>query len=199
MKPATELIHGDGVSHDAEPLTTPIYETTTFVFENAAEVRAYNEGKSAKFLYSRYANPDRARGRTEDRRGSREPNPRWCSRAARQRRRPRSWRCFARGDEVVCSAAIYGGTLHLLADLLAKFGIRPRFVSLEELADARVASSRRRRSWCGSSRRSIRRCGASISPPWRARAGPAQRDLGASTTRLPARSTSSRSPSASIS
>ena len=40
----------------------------------------------------------------------------------------------AAGDEVVCSAAIYGGTLHLLADLLPRFGIAPRFVSLEELA-----------------------------------------------------------------
>jgi cystathionine beta-lyase/cystathionine gamma-synthase len=40
----------------------------------------------------------------------------------------------ASGDEVVCSAAIYGGTLHLLADLLSKFGVRPRFVSLDELA-----------------------------------------------------------------
>jgi O-acetylhomoserine/O-acetylserine sulfhydrylase-like pyridoxal-dependent enzyme len=58
MKPATELInHGDGVSRDAEPLTTPIYETTTFLFRNAEEVRAYNEGKSSKYLYSRYANP----------------------------------------------------------------------------------------------------------------------------------------------
>ena len=58
MKPATDLIHhGDGVSHEAEPLTTPIYETTTFLFRNAEEVRAYNEGKSAKYLYSRYAKP----------------------------------------------------------------------------------------------------------------------------------------------
>src|SRR5439155_5666154 len=57
MKPATELIRGDDVSHDAEPLTTPIYETTTFVFESAAEVQAYNEGRSKKFLYSRYGNP----------------------------------------------------------------------------------------------------------------------------------------------
>jgi cystathionine beta-lyase/cystathionine gamma-synthase len=40
---------------------------------------------------------------------------------------------IAGGDEVVCSGAIYGGTLHLLADLLPKFGIRPRFVSIEEL------------------------------------------------------------------
>ena len=42
------------------------------------------------------------------------------------------------GDEVVCSAAIYGGTLHLLQDLLARFGVTPRFVSLDELARARA-------------------------------------------------------------
>ena len=57
MKPATELIRPGVVSGDISPLTTPIYETTTFVFENAAEVLAYNEGKSSKYLYSRYSNP----------------------------------------------------------------------------------------------------------------------------------------------
>src|SRR6187200_3652467 len=57
MKPATQLIRGEGVNRSAAPLTTPIYETTTFIFENADEVRAYNEGKSSKFLYTRYANP----------------------------------------------------------------------------------------------------------------------------------------------
>jgi cystathionine beta-lyase/cystathionine gamma-synthase len=35
---------------------------------------------------------------------------------------------------VVCSSAIYGGTLHLLTGLLEKFGVRSRFVSLEDLA-----------------------------------------------------------------
>jgi cystathionine beta-lyase/cystathionine gamma-synthase len=35
---------------------------------------------------------------------------------------------------VICSSAIYGGTLHLLSDLLARFGVRPRFVSVEELS-----------------------------------------------------------------
>ena len=47
MKPATELIHvADSIPDDAAPLTTPIYETTTFVFENAQQVRDYNEGRS---------------------------------------------------------------------------------------------------------------------------------------------------------
>jgi cystathionine beta-lyase/cystathionine gamma-synthase len=35
----------------------------------------------------------------------------------------------------VCSAAIYGGTFHLLADLLPKFGVRTRFVSVDELRE----------------------------------------------------------------
>src|SRR5204863_2163824 len=55
---ATELIHAGEVDRIAAvPLTTPIYETTTFVFDNAEEVRAYNEGRSSKYLYSRYTNP----------------------------------------------------------------------------------------------------------------------------------------------
>jgi cystathionine beta-lyase/cystathionine gamma-synthase len=37
------------------------------------------------------------------------------------------------GDEIVCSSAIYGGTLHLINDVLTRFGIRARFASIEEL------------------------------------------------------------------
>jgi cystathionine beta-lyase/cystathionine gamma-synthase len=134
MKPATELIHhGDGASRDAAPLTTPIYETATFLFQNAEEVRAYNEGKSSKYLYSRYANPTVAA--VEQKIAALEG-----AEAALVLSSGQAATCTAlmaltaSGDEVVCSSAIYGGTLHLLADLLSKFGIKPRFVSLEQLA-----------------------------------------------------------------
>ena len=67
MRPSTEIVHGStGLNRDADPLTTPIYETTTFVFENAAEVQAFNEGRSKKFLYSRYGNPTVAVGVIRD-------------------------------------------------------------------------------------------------------------------------------------
>ena len=56
--PTTEVIHlGEGAHPDATPLTVPVYTTTTFLFENAAELEAYQEGKSGKYIYSRYANP----------------------------------------------------------------------------------------------------------------------------------------------
>ena len=52
------------------------------------------------------------------------------------------------GDEVLCGAAIYGGTLHLLHDLLANFAITPRFISLDEMANLeRVFSDKTRMVW----------------------------------------------------
>ena len=41
MRPATQIVQGSqGGNRDADPLTTPIYETTTFVFDSAKEVVA---------------------------------------------------------------------------------------------------------------------------------------------------------------
>ena len=59
MKQATKLIHaGEGVDTGATPsLTTPIYETSTFVFDSVADVIKYQEGKLNGYLYSRYENP----------------------------------------------------------------------------------------------------------------------------------------------
>jgi cystathionine beta-lyase/cystathionine gamma-synthase len=133
MKPATELIRPGAVSRDVAPLTTPIYETTTFVFDSAAEVRAYNEGKSSKFLYSRYSNPTVTA--VEHTIAVVEAAEAALVLSSGQAATTTALMALcASGDEIVCSSAIYGGTLHLLADLLPKFGIRPRFVSLEELS-----------------------------------------------------------------
>ena len=127
------LIHaGEGDVGVPVPLTTPIFETTTFVFESAEEVVAYNEGRSQKYLYSRYTNPtvvsveqklaalDRAEAALLFSSGQGATTTILAAH-------------LNAGDEVVCSAAIYGGTLHLLEDIFAKFAVTPRFVSLEQL------------------------------------------------------------------
>ena len=129
---ATELIHPVEAREDAEPLTTPIYETTTFLFENAEEVRQYNEGKSSKFLYSRYENPtvtavERTMAALE---GGEVGIVLSSGQAATT---TALVGLLKAGDEIVCSSAIYGGTLHLITDVLSKFGIKSRFASIEEL------------------------------------------------------------------
>jgi len=131
---ATELIHAGEVDRAAvAPLTTPIYETTTFVFDNAAEVAAYNEGRSTKHLYSRYTNPTvmAAEQKLAALDGAESALLFSSGQGATS---TILLAHLTHGDEIVCSAAIYGGTLHLLEDILARFGVTPRFVSLDELA-----------------------------------------------------------------
>ena len=148
MRRSTDIIQGSsGVNRDADPLTTPIYETTTFVFEDAAEVRAYNEGKSAKFLYSRYGNPTTVA--VEETLAKVEGAESAMLLASGMAATSTALLALLKsGDEIVCSAAIYGGTLHLLADLFPHYGITPRFATLEELADPdRLIGDRTRVLW----------------------------------------------------
>jgi cystathionine beta-lyase/cystathionine gamma-synthase len=148
MRPSTEIIHGStGANRDAEPLTTPIYETTTFIFENAAEVRAFNEGQSKKFLYSRYGNPTTlAVEQTIARIEGAETAMLFASGMAATSTALLA--LLTSGDEVVCSAAIYGGTLHLLADLFKHYSIKARFVTLDELRQPeRVIGDRTKVLW----------------------------------------------------
>ena len=147
MKPQTRIIHGDGQPDSVGSLTTPIYETTTFLFDSAEDVRAYNEGRSARFLYSRYSNPtvvavEKTIATLE---GAETAMLLSSGMAATS---TALLGLLKSGDEIVCSAAIYGGTLHLLEDVLAKFGVAPRFVSLDELARPEsVIGDRTRMVW----------------------------------------------------
>ena len=132
--PSTRLIHsGEGQFAHVTSLTTPIFETTTYVFENADALRQYNEGRSRHFLYSRYENPTvmsaEAKVATAD--GAERALLFGSGMAASS---TLLMALLKAGDEVVCSAAVYGGTFYLLNDLLSRFGIVIRFVTIDELA-----------------------------------------------------------------
>ena len=134
MKPATDAIRRpDLPGPDPDALTTPIYETTTFLFDSAQQVRDYNEGRSDKFLYSRYGNPTVVA--VQKTIAALEATEAALVLSSGQGATTTALLALLRaGDEIICSSAIYGGTLHLLADLLPKFGVTARFVSLDELA-----------------------------------------------------------------
>ena len=146
-KPATDAIHlGEGVDPDARPLTLPIYETTTFVFEKAADLLAYQHGKNDQFIYSRYSNPtvlgvEKKLAAVE----GAEAAILLSSGMAAVSTAVLS--VTKAGDEVVCGSAIYGGTLHLLADLLSRFGIGARFVEPEALMDPATYTEQTKLAW----------------------------------------------------
>jgi cystathionine beta-lyase/cystathionine gamma-synthase len=135
MNPHTKLIHiGERPPQmPTASLTTPIYETSTFVFSSAAAVEQYQAGTLRGYLYSRYENPTVVA--VEEKLASvdgAEMSLAFSSGMAATATALMT--LLSAGDEVVCASAIYGGTFHFIEHLLPRFGVERRFVSLEELA-----------------------------------------------------------------
>jgi cystathionine beta-lyase/cystathionine gamma-synthase len=132
--PETDVLHkGEGARKGATPLTTPIYATSTFVFENAAALEEYQRGGSDRYIYSRYANPSIQA--VEEKLAVLEgAETALVTSSGMAATATALFGLLESGDEVVCSAAIYGGTLQVIAKFLARFGVTARFATLEELA-----------------------------------------------------------------
>jgi methionine-gamma-lyase len=147
MKQSTEMIRRATLTRDAEPLTLPIYETTTFVFDSAEQVRQYNEGKNGKYLYSRYGNPTIAA--VEEKLAKLEKTEAALLVSSGQAATTTALlTLLSAGDEIVCSAAIYGGTLHLLGDVFAKLGVATRFERVEAFRQPeRILSDKTKVVW----------------------------------------------------
>lgn len=149
MRPATELIHrGERTDAGAtKSLTVPIYETSTFIFDSVADVIKYQEGKLNGYLYSRYENPTIVA--VEQKLAAvdgAEAGLLFSSGMAAIS--TALFGLLKAGDEVLCSAAIYGGTFHIIEDLLPRFGITHRFISLDDLANpARVCGPHTKVLW----------------------------------------------------
>jgi cystathionine beta-lyase/cystathionine gamma-synthase len=129
--PSTRLVHAGERAPAAASLTVPIYETTTFVFGSAAEVEAYQRGEGPTYLYSRYDNPTVVAVETK----LAEIDGAEASLVFASGMAAVSTAIFGllqAGDEVVCCAAIYGGTYHVLNGLASRFGVTTRFASLDE-------------------------------------------------------------------
>jgi methionine-gamma-lyase len=134
MGKQTDLIHrGERPAPSGSTaLTTPIYETATFVFDSARDVERYQDGSLPAYLYSRYENPTLVAA--EEKLAAVDGAE--CSLLFSSGMAATSTAMFTllkAGDEVICASAIYGGTFHLIEHLLSNFGVERRFVSLEAL------------------------------------------------------------------
>jgi cystathionine beta-lyase/cystathionine gamma-synthase len=145
---STRLIHtGEYQASPDVALTTPIYETTAFVFDSAEDVRRCQQGKSDKFIYSRYANPTVRVA--EEKLAALDNAERALVFSSGMGAISTTLLALLRpGDEVVCAAAVYGGTYKLINEVLPGFGIARRFVTLEDLGEpGRVIGDRTRVLW----------------------------------------------------
>jgi cystathionine beta-lyase/cystathionine gamma-synthase len=143
----TEAIHrGEGITEAASPLTTPIYASSTFVFDSADDFEDYLKGASGKYIYSRYQNPtvQAAEAKIAALEGADAALVLASGQAATT---TALFGLLGQGDELVASGALYGGTLQIISQHLARFGVATRFAGLAELAEPEALIGPRTRAF----------------------------------------------------
>jgi cystathionine beta-lyase/cystathionine gamma-synthase len=125
---STLVLHGGEKEFFPEgAVAEPIFQTSTFVFKDSAEVRKYQEGKTDKYLYTRYGNPTLkiAQDKMAVLEGAEAGLVVSSGMAAVS---TTILNVCKAGDEVVSTEPIYGGTLHLFKELFPDLGIKVNFI-----------------------------------------------------------------------
>ncbi|MBI3932971.1 MAG: aminotransferase class I/II-fold pyridoxal phosphate-dependent enzyme [Acidobacteria bacterium] len=131
----TRAVHGAG---DPRPgsLTTPVVQSSTFVFASSQEMRRYLGGDEDLYLYTRYANPTlRALEEALAALEGGEAGLVFASGMAAMTTALVS--LVSAGDEVLASATLYGGTARLVREVLPRLGVPGRMVPLADPAGLR--------------------------------------------------------------
>ena len=143
---ATIAVHGG--EHPQQPfgaVVSPVFHSSTYGFQTFDEMRRYARGELGEaYFYSRYANPTVAeveRKIAELESGesavvtSSGSAATFCAIAA----------ICETGDEVIACDSIYGGTVKILTEILSRFQIRARFISINEIARLKELRTERTR------------------------------------------------------
>ncbi|HLX11420.1 MAG TPA: aminotransferase class I/II-fold pyridoxal phosphate-dependent enzyme [Bacteroidota bacterium] len=132
---ATRSIHGNHMHAFKGPVSFPIYQTTTYRFENSDDAIAYSKGDKSVYVYTRYHNPS---VREVEERLAVMEGAETCALFSSGMAAISSVAlglCVS-GDEIVSTPALYGGSYRFFRDELPKFGITAKYVDpnrLEEL------------------------------------------------------------------
>jgi methionine-gamma-lyase len=124
----TEVIHaGEEPARHLGAVSTPIYQSSVFVFPNAEEGAAIHEGEKPGYFYSRLGNPTQAE--LEGKMAALERGEAALAVASGMAAVTASLLTVARpGDHVVVPEALYATTGALLDQMLAPFGIESSYV-----------------------------------------------------------------------
>ena len=135
----TQCIHGPQKANDPHgALTSPLYQTSTFHFENAAQGAARFAGEELGYIYTRLGNP------TTDELEQKVAQLEGCeASAATATGMGAVSACvlsfLSQGDHLIASTALYGCTFSFFAHMLPRWGIEVTFVDMTDEAKLRAA------------------------------------------------------------
>lgn len=124
---ATRAVHGDNLHAFKGPVTTPIYQTSTYRFASSDDAIRYAKGDKSVLVYTRYHNPsvNEAENRIAYMAGA-EAAALFSSGMAAISTAVLAL-CKS-GDEIVSTPALYGGTYRFFRDTLPRYGIGVRYI-----------------------------------------------------------------------
>ncbi|KZN65681.1 methionine gamma-lyase [Pseudoalteromonas luteoviolacea CPMOR-1] len=130
----TNCIHGPHHTNDPHgALTAPLYQTSTFKFESAAQGAARFAGEEAGYIYTRLGNPTTRE--LEEKLAQLEEMEDAAATATGMGAVSASVLSFLEhGDHLIASSALYGCSFALFAHMLPKFGIEVSFVDMTDEA-----------------------------------------------------------------
>jgi len=139
--PAFETL-GLHAGQHPDPVTgaraVPIYQTTSFVFQDADHAAALFNLERAGHIYSRISNPTTAV--LEERLAALEGGVgAVCTASGMAAMHLAIATLLGAGDHIVASTSLYGGTVNLLTHTLPRFGITTSFVKPRDLDGFRTA------------------------------------------------------------
>lgn len=111
----------------------PIFMTSSFVFQSAAEAAARFSGESEGNIYSRFSNPSVRL--FQDRLAALEGGESCVATSSGMSAILATCMALLKsGDHIVCSSSVFGTTVSLFSNILPRFGVATSFVTLADLA-----------------------------------------------------------------
>ncbi|MBM3565768.1 MAG: O-succinylhomoserine sulfhydrylase [Alphaproteobacteria bacterium] len=131
-KLATTLVRGGLTRTPFAETSEALFMTSGYIYGSAAEAERAFEGKSKRYIYSRYANPTVTM--FETRLAQIEGADICVGTASGMAAVFTSLACFLRaGDRVVASRALFGSCHYIVNDVLPQYGIKAEFVDGTDL------------------------------------------------------------------
>jgi O-succinylhomoserine sulfhydrylase len=111
----------------------PIFMTSSFVFQSAAEAAARFSGESPGNIYSRFSNPSVRL--FQDRLAAMEGGESCVATSSGMSAILATCMALLKaGDHIVCSSSVFGTTVSLFDKILPRFGVETSFVALADLS-----------------------------------------------------------------
>lgn len=150
LSPATIAVHGGERSDEQSfgSVVSPVFHSVPFAFKNFEEMRQYARGELPEaYFYSRYGNPTVAEA---ERKIAELEGAEACvvtSSGSAATFCALATLCES-GDEVIASDSVYGGTVKVLTKVFGRFGIKSRFITIDEIANlTEIAGEHSRVFW----------------------------------------------------